>query len=48
MSDHARGPLKLPVEEVELPALNERVSEAICLEHHHSILQFAMAFVGFR
>ena len=35
--------MKLPMKEADLPAVDERVLEAICLEHHHSILQFAMA-----
>ncbi len=47
MSDKAEEPLKLPIEGADLPALDASVAEAICLEHHHSILQFAMALVGF-
>jgi len=43
MSENIQKPLKLPIESADLPALDERVAEAICLEHHHSILQFALA-----
>ena len=47
MPDSELKPLKLPIEGADLPALDERVAESICLEHHHSILQFAMALIGY-
>ncbi len=46
MPDNVSKPLSLPIESADLPTLDERVAEAICLEYHHSILQFAMALIG--
>ena len=46
MSENTQKPMKLPLEEADLPDMDERLLEAICLEHHHSILQFAVALAG--
>ena len=48
MSDNAPKPLQLPLESADLPAFDERVLDAICLEHNYSILQFAMTLVEFK